>query len=158
MRGERPDVAQLQDVKPKMRSIRHDKVIKVGRQSNVYILAEGRHPFISQSRLGDGQVASQEGHAEQHHSTKLASRAHVHDDHGYTPNAVAVGTGTAQSGLQWSDTEPDSDLGPDSDKEIRDNAETLTTEQIVRTAFYRNLPQPKTRIIPPHKAKAKREI
>ncbi|KAK4895817.1 hypothetical protein LTR49_028236 [Elasticomyces elasticus] len=139
-----------------MRRVRHGKVDKSQGHSSFYVLAR-ECLFFSRSGLGDGQVALHEGILEQHNRRKLTPQAQLYKDSGYAPDAAAVGAVAAQSGLQWSDTEFDSDRGLDSCEEIREHVETPMEERFLTTAFYGVLPHYRaktTRTMPPCKAKA----
>ncbi|KAK3616396.1 hypothetical protein LTR56_025971 [Elasticomyces elasticus] len=158
--GERPDGVNLQGVQSKMRRVRHGKVDKSQGHSSFYVHAQ-ECLFFTRSRLGEGQVALHGGYLEQHNKMKLTPQAQLYKDSGYAPDTVAVGTVAAQPGLQWSDTEPDSDGGLDSCEEIREHVETPTKDQFLTTAFYGVIPHSrakKTRTLPPRKAKANRRM
>ncbi|KAK3616958.1 hypothetical protein LTR56_025610 [Elasticomyces elasticus] len=151
--SERPNGVYLQGVQSKMRRVRHGKVDKSQGHSSFYVLAR-ECLFFSQSELGEGQVALHEGHLEQHNRMKLTPQAQLYKDSGDAPDPAAPG-------LQWSDTEPDSDRGLDSCEEIREHVETPTKDRFLTTAFYGVLPHygaKTTRIMPPRKAKAKRRM
>ncbi|KAK0263113.1 hypothetical protein LTR35_017612 [Friedmanniomyces endolithicus] len=154
--GECPDGVYLQGIQSKMRRVRHGKVDKSQGHSSFYVHAR-ECLFFSQSGLGEGQVALHEDILEQHSSRKLTPEAQLYKDSGYSPDAAARGAVGAQSGLQWSDTEPDSDRGLDSCEEIRKHVETPTKERFCTTAFYRVLPHHRantTRTMLPREAKA----
>ncbi|KAK5732428.1 hypothetical protein LTS12_027121 [Elasticomyces elasticus] len=158
--GERPDEIYLQGVQSKVRRVRYGKVDKSQGHSSFYVLARGCL-FFSRSGLGEGQVALHEGHLEQRHRVKLTPQAQLDKDSGDAPDTAVVGAVAAQSGLQWSDTEPDSDRGLDSYEEIREHVETPTKDRFLTTAFYGVLPHygaKTTRIMPPRKAKANRRV
>ncbi|KAK3616285.1 hypothetical protein LTR56_026060, partial [Elasticomyces elasticus] len=158
--SERPDGVYLQGVQSKMRRVRHGKVDKSQGHSSFYVLAR-ECLFFSRSGLGEGQVALHEGHLEQHNRMKLNPQAQLYKDSGYAPDPAAVGTVAAQPGLQWSDTEPDSDRGLDSCEEIREHVETPTKDRFLTTAFYGTLPHYRaktTRTMSPRKAKANRRM
>ncbi|KAK3618074.1 hypothetical protein LTR56_024876 [Elasticomyces elasticus] len=151
--SKRPDGVYLQGVQSKMRRVRHGKVDKSQGHSSFYVLAR-ECLFFSRSGLGEGQVALHEGRLEQHNRMKLTPQAQLYKDSGDAPDP-------AVSGLQWSDTEPDSDRGLSSYEEIREHVETPTKDQFLTTAFYGVLPHygaKTTRIMPPRKAKAKRRM
>jgi len=154
--GGRPDGVYLQGVQSKMRRVRHGKVDKS--QGHLGFSVPAREfLFFSGSELDEGQVALHEGHLEQHNRIRLTPQAQLYKDSGYTPDAAAVGAVAAQSRLQWSDTEPDSDRGLDSCEKIDEHAETPTKERFLTTAFYGVLPHYEaktTRTMPPRKAKA----
>ncbi|KAK5674165.1 hypothetical protein LTS10_013107 [Elasticomyces elasticus] len=151
--GERPDGVYLQGVRSKMRRVRHGKVDKSQGHSSFYVLAR-ECLFFSRSGLGEGQVALHEGHLEQRNRMKLTPQAQLYKDSGDAPDPAAPG-------LQWSDTEADSDRGLDSCEEIREHVETPTKDRFLTTAFYGVLPHYRvktTRTMPPRKAKAKRRM
>ncbi|KAK0302132.1 hypothetical protein LTR82_017981 [Friedmanniomyces endolithicus] len=151
-----PGGVYLQGIQSKMRRVRHGKVDKSQGHSSFYVHAR-ECLFFSQSGLGEGQVALHEDILEQHSSRKLTPEAQLYKDSGYSPDAAARGAVGAQSGLQWSDTEPDSDRGLDSCEEIRKHVETPTKERFCTTAFYRVLPHHRantTRTMLPREAKA----
>ncbi|KAK0302709.1 hypothetical protein LTR82_017784 [Friedmanniomyces endolithicus] len=151
--GECPDGVYLQGIQSKMRRVRHGKVDKSQGHSSFYVHTR-ECLFFSQSGLGEGQVALHEDILEQHNSRKLTPEAQLYKDSGYAPDPAA-------SGLQWSDTEPDSDRGLDSCEEIHKHVETPTKERFCTTAFYGVLPHytaNTTRTMLPRKAKAKAKL
>ncbi|KAK3625370.1 hypothetical protein LTR56_020455 [Elasticomyces elasticus] len=136
-----------------MRRVRHGKVDKSQGHSSFYVLAR-ECLFCSRSGLGEGRAVLHEGHLEQRNRVKLTPQAQLDKDSGDAPD-------TTVSGLQWSNTEPDSDRGLDSYEEIREHVETPTKNRFLTTAFYGVLPHYRaktTRIMPPRKAKAKRRM
>ncbi|KAK3618635.1 hypothetical protein LTR56_024521, partial [Elasticomyces elasticus] len=160
MVGESPDGVYLQGVRSKMRRVRHGKVDKSQGHSSFYVLAR-ECLFFSLSGLGEGRVALHEGHLEQHNRVKLTPQAQLYKDPGDAPDTAVVGAVAARSGLQWSDTEPDSDGGLDSYEEIREHVETPTKDRFLTMAFYEVLPhyRAKTkRTMPARKAKANRRM
>ncbi|KAK3613997.1 hypothetical protein LTR56_027546 [Elasticomyces elasticus] len=143
-----------------MRRVRHGKIHKSQGHSSFYVLAR-ECLFFSQSELGEGQVALHEGHLERRIRMELTPQAQLYKDSGDASDTAVEGAVAAQSGLQWSDTEPDSDRGLGSYEEIGEHVETPTKDRFLTTLFYGGLPHygaKTTRIMPPCKAKAKRRM
>ncbi|KAK5703590.1 hypothetical protein LTS12_028314, partial [Elasticomyces elasticus] len=123
IRSELPDRVHMQGFESEKQRVHPRKFNEVQCQSGSYIVANG-YLFIFQSGQSDGQVASQEGHVGPFRGMELAPQKQPSEDPKFIPKTDPVGAVAAQSEHQWSDTEPDTDLGVDSAKGIHGNAET----------------------------------
>ena len=158
-----PDGVHVQSPRWKRQRVRQGKVDKL--QVRPSYLVVGRCLFRSDSRHGDDDTKSQNNLVDLRNRIVLASQVRAYEGPGCSLNNASASAIAAQSVPQWSDTEldtePGSDSGFDTDKELQEQVEPPKPDQRLTTAFYGSLPQreEKTTIkLPLRKAKAKREM